>query len=81
MEFGLSFNEIQDVHNLPRWDTGQRFIVQITIPDGYLLFQVSLYFSLFFDVACNGVLQWPTSHQPSLLNAGLKGSVLFVFLF
>jgi len=41
MEFGLSYNEIQDARTLPRWDTGQRFIVQITVSDGFLLFQAN----------------------------------------
>eukprot|EP00795_Rhopilema_esculentum_P001280 gene1280-15665_t len=41
MEFGVSYNEIQDVHSLPRWDTGQRFVIQITIPDGLLLLQAN----------------------------------------
>ena len=43
MESPIPYWHIEDVNVISRWDAGQRFCIRITIPDGSVLLQVSVW--------------------------------------
>ncbi len=43
METSISYNNIQEVYTVPRWDTGQKYFLRIVVSDGSYLLQVSCF--------------------------------------